>query len=86
MFRFGGGAIVNIVSIHGFGAVVLGLSIYTASKQAPVGLTKAAALGYAQTGIRINVVAPVRHVPSGWASPRNLQGPLCGLLPLCRLS
>jgi NAD(P)-dependent dehydrogenase (short-subunit alcohol dehydrogenase family) len=32
--------------------------LYTASKHAVVGLTKAAALQYAKAGIRINVVAP----------------------------
>jgi NAD(P)-dependent dehydrogenase (short-subunit alcohol dehydrogenase family) len=32
--------------------------LYTASKSAVIGLTKAAALQYAKAGIRINVVAP----------------------------
>lgn len=58
MLRLRGGSIVNIVSIHGLGAVVPGFSIYTASKHAIVGLTKAAAFDYAQSGIRINAVAP----------------------------
>ena len=34
------------------------IPLYTASKHAVVGLTKAAALQYAKVGIRINVVAP----------------------------
>jgi len=57
MLQNGGGAIVNNSSIVG----QLGLpeiTIYTASKHAVEGLTKAAALEFATRGIRINAVAP----------------------------
>jgi NAD(P)-dependent dehydrogenase (short-subunit alcohol dehydrogenase family) len=57
MLARGGGAIVNNASIAGlvgFG----GMSVYTASKHAVVGLTRAGAVEYAARGIRINAVAP----------------------------
>ncbi len=57
MLKQGSGSIVNTASANG----VIGLPsvpLYTASKHAVVGLTKAAALQYAKAGIRINVVAP----------------------------
>ncbi|WP_414572671.1 SDR family oxidoreductase [Nostoc sp. CCY 9925] len=57
MLKQGSGAIVNMASA--FGVVALpNVLLYTASKHAVVGLTKAAALQYAKAGIRINVVAP----------------------------
>jgi NAD(P)-dependent dehydrogenase (short-subunit alcohol dehydrogenase family) len=57
MLKQGSGAIVNTAS--GAGVVALpAVPLYTASKHAVVGLTKAAALQYAKAGIRINVVAP----------------------------
>ncbi|ANK76054.1 SDR family oxidoreductase [Ensifer sp. ENS07] len=57
MVAQGGGAIVNTSSI--LGAVALpAAAAYTAAKHAVVGLTKAAAIEYARTGIRINAVAP----------------------------
>jgi len=53
----GGGSIVNLSSTMGHKAAP-GASIYTASKHAVEGLTKAAALDGAAFGVRVNAVAP----------------------------
>jgi NAD(P)-dependent dehydrogenase (short-subunit alcohol dehydrogenase family) len=53
----GGGAIVNMGSTASLEAVG-GLAAYVASKHALAGLTKVAALDYAEQGIRVNLVAP----------------------------
>ena len=57
MLKRGGGAIVNMSSVAGVIGFP-GLGIYVASKHAVVGLTKATALEYAKSGIRINTVNP----------------------------
>ncbi len=57
MIETGGGSIVNTSSISGWGGWE-GTSLYTSSKHAVIGLTRAAAVEFGRKNVRINAICP----------------------------
>jgi len=69
MLAAGGGAIVNLSAGNGIVGVA-GMGAYTAAKHGVLGLTRSAALEFADRGVRINAVGP------GYVeTPRMLETP-----------
>ena len=63
MRKVGGGSIINMSSVHGIAGTPRSVA-YSAAKGAIRNFTKAAALGYAKEGIRVNSIHP-RQLPDG---------------------
>ena len=85
MLRSGGGSIVNIASIMG-SVAARDISGYNAAKHGVVGLTKTAALEYAQEGVRVNAVGPgYIDTPLLGMLDKEVYDGLVGLHPIGRL-
>jgi NAD(P)-dependent dehydrogenase (short-subunit alcohol dehydrogenase family) len=87
MLKNGGGAITNMASILGEVAFATAPA-YVAAKHGVVGLTKTAAIEYAQAGIRVNAVGPAFiHTPmlAALESDPDALNMLVSLHPMGRL-
>jgi len=88
MRQSGGGAIVNNASIAGLIAEP-GISAYIAAKHGVIGLSKAAAVEYANQNIRINALAPGlvdTAMTKAWFDDPNMRADFIANTPIGRVS
>ena len=84
MLKTGGGSIVNVTSAAGYGGFAY-FAPYCAAKHAATGLTKSAALEYADKGIRVNCVAPgAISTPMLMRNPDDVLAPMIMSTPMRR--
>lgn len=85
MLQHGRGSIINMASIYGLVGMPVNIA-YTAAKHGVVGLTRSAALAYAQQGIRVNAVAPaVIETPLLLKSPADVSAQIVATHPIGRI-
>jgi NAD(P)-dependent dehydrogenase (short-subunit alcohol dehydrogenase family) len=86
ILKSGGGAIINMSSANGVVGLP-GLAAYTAAKHGIVGLTRSAALEYADQGVRINAVGPgYVDTPRMRETPPELLSRFAAAHPMGRLA
>jgi 3alpha(or 20beta)-hydroxysteroid dehydrogenase len=89
MKKAGGGTIVNISSIGGLGGSLNGVA-YVASKHAVRGMSKVAALEFAQHGIRVNTVYPgainTPMIQQGSATDQSVVEAMLATIPMHRVA
>jgi NAD(P)-dependent dehydrogenase (short-subunit alcohol dehydrogenase family) len=82
----GGGAVVNLSSTNGIVGIA-GIAPYTAAKHGIIGLTRAAALEFANQGIRINAVGPgYVDTPSMAQLPAQVREKMAASHPMGRMA
>jgi NAD(P)-dependent dehydrogenase (short-subunit alcohol dehydrogenase family) len=82
----GGGAVVNLSSTNGIVGIA-GIAPYTAAKHGIIGLTRAAALEFANQGIRINAVGPgYVDTPSMAKLPAQVREKMAASHPMGRMA
>lgn len=86
IIKSGGGAVVNLSACNGITGIA-GIAPYTAAKHAVLGLTRAAALEYAELGVRINAVGPgYVATPAILDLPQDVQTMMAESHPVKRLA